>query len=156
MVTCHFALASRNLVGFGQGATVMKLDRMIGLTEGFATKADKMRVLDQHGIARADIARFLGVRYQQVRNTLEGDKRTGYSPELIPSHGPYENGPVVAFQSLRFVPLELDDDQNGKIPNELIEDFVDQGKQLYAVCIEGGVFLSDEAGMIGRIRHSFA
>lgn len=134
----------------------MKLDRMIGLTEGFATKADKMRVLDQHGIARADIARFLGVRYQQVRNTLEGDKRTGYSPELIPSHGPYENAPAVPFQSQRFVPIELDEDGNGTIPNELIEDFVDQGKRIYAVAVEGGVFVSDEAGMIGRIQHSFA
>jgi len=56
---------------------------MTDLTEGFATKADKMRVLERAGYARADIARFLGVRYQQVRNTLEGDKRTGYAPPLV-------------------------------------------------------------------------
>ena len=57
-------------------------EKMAVLTEDFPVKADKMRVLAKAGVSRGDIARFLGVRYQQVRNTLEGDKRTGNAPEL--------------------------------------------------------------------------
>lgn len=35
------------------------------------TKAAKIRKLDARGFARADIARFLNIRYQHVRNVLE-------------------------------------------------------------------------------------
>ena len=34
------------------------------------TKADKIRALDRSGMPRAEIARFLGISYQHVRNTL--------------------------------------------------------------------------------------
>jgi predicted transcriptional regulator len=77
----------------------MNIDSMIALTEGIATKADKMRVLERNGYARADIARFLGVRYQQVRNTLEGDKRTGYNPEIVPESDTI--GPASGFNAAR-------------------------------------------------------
>jgi hypothetical protein len=39
-------------------------------TAGMKTKSDKIRRLDQMGVSRADIARFLGIRYQHVRNVL--------------------------------------------------------------------------------------
>lgn len=35
--------------------------------------ADRIRLLDRRGYARADIARILGKRYQHVRNVLERD-----------------------------------------------------------------------------------
>lgn len=35
------------------------------------TKSAKIRALDERGYARADIARFLEIRYQHVRNVLE-------------------------------------------------------------------------------------
>ena len=41
------------------------------VTNGLPTKAAKIRALDKRGFKRADIARFLGIRYQHVRNTLE-------------------------------------------------------------------------------------
>mgnify|MGYP006276908161 CR=1 FL=1 len=41
------------------------------MTEGLRTKADKIRTLGRAGYPRADIARFLDIRYQHVRNTLE-------------------------------------------------------------------------------------
>lgn len=41
------------------------------LVESLPTKAAKIRALDAKGVPRADIARFLGIRYQHVRNTLE-------------------------------------------------------------------------------------
>ena len=40
-----------------------------------ATKADKIRRLDELGMSRADIARAIGVRYQYVRNVLVDDER---------------------------------------------------------------------------------
>ena len=40
-----------------------------------ATKSDRIRKLDEVGLARADIARALGVRYQFVRNVLVDDER---------------------------------------------------------------------------------
>ena len=40
-----------------------------------ATKSDRIRDLNELGLARADIARALGVRYQFVRNVLVDDER---------------------------------------------------------------------------------
>lgn len=40
------------------------------IVEGLKTKADKIRALDEAGFSRTDIAQFLGIRYQHVRNTL--------------------------------------------------------------------------------------
>lgn len=45
----------------------VEMSRMI---EGLPTKSDKIRALDAAGCKRADIARFLGIRYQFVRNVL--------------------------------------------------------------------------------------
>ena len=44
--------------------------RMRQLTQGLSSKSEKMRVLSRAGYERADIARFLGTRYQFVRNVL--------------------------------------------------------------------------------------
>jgi AbrB family looped-hinge helix DNA binding protein len=44
--------------------------RMRQLTQGLGSKSEKMRVLSRAGYERADIARFLGTRYQFVRNVL--------------------------------------------------------------------------------------
>jgi AbrB family looped-hinge helix DNA binding protein len=49
---------------------MLDLARMKELTKGLATKSDKIRVLSEHGYSRGDIARFLGIRYQHVRNVL--------------------------------------------------------------------------------------
>lgn len=40
------------------------------IVEGLQTKADKIRALDSAGFSRTEIAQFLGIRYQHVRNTL--------------------------------------------------------------------------------------
>ncbi len=48
--------------------------RMRRLTKGLASKSDKMRALARAGYERADIARFLGTRYQFVRNVLVQEK----------------------------------------------------------------------------------
>ena len=52
-------------------------DRLTRIAAPHATVADKIRALAGAGVARADIARFLGKRYQHVRNVLEGDAQSG-------------------------------------------------------------------------------
>src|SRR6266487_5003921 len=49
--------------------------RMEKLTKGLPSKSEKMRTLAGAGYARADIARFLGTRYQFVRNVLAHDEQ---------------------------------------------------------------------------------
>jgi AbrB family looped-hinge helix DNA binding protein len=44
------------------------------------TTSAKIRALSAQGMARADIARLLGIRYQQVRNVLERDKTREAQP----------------------------------------------------------------------------
>lgn len=53
----------------------MQPSKMDQLTRNLASVSDKIRALDRAGYARADIARYLGKRYQHVRNVLEHDKR---------------------------------------------------------------------------------
>ena len=40
------------------------------IVEGLTTKADMIRALDRAGFSRTEIAQFLEIRYQHVRNTL--------------------------------------------------------------------------------------
>lgn len=52
-------------------------ERLSEIVRPFATVSDRIRALDGAGVPRADIARFLGKRYQHVRNVLEGDAQQG-------------------------------------------------------------------------------
>lgn len=44
------------------------------IVEGLATTADKIRALSRAGFSRSEIATFLDIRYQHVRNTLIRDR----------------------------------------------------------------------------------
>lgn len=55
-------------------------DRMTEIVKPFTTVSDKIRALDAAGAPRAEIARFLGKRYQHVRNVLvEGPPKERYT-----------------------------------------------------------------------------
>jgi hypothetical protein len=133
----------------------MDISRMADLTDGFTTKADKMRVLERAGYTRGDIARFLGVRYQQVRNTLEGDKRTGYSPPLVAARGDADGPTESAGGVAPFRAVVIGDDGFANLPPDLIEDFVDEGAPLFAVATKDGIFVSSLRGMNARVLASF-
>jgi hypothetical protein len=127
----------------------MNLDMMISLTEGIQTKADKMRVLERSGFARADIARFLGVRYQQVRNTLEGDKRTGYNPEIVATGAEEPAGQ--SFHLPRLREIKVGEDGFGQIPPDLIEGLDDSDEpKLFALRVKGGLFICTGEGLVER------
>ena len=70
---------------------MLDLARMKQLTEGLATKSDKIRVLSDHGYSRGDIARFLGIRYQHVRNVLVAASPKKAAPGRAPG---FEEAPV--------------------------------------------------------------
>lgn len=50
----------------------LDMDRAV---RGLTTKSDKIRTLSAAGYERADIARYLDIRYQHVRNVLVRDER---------------------------------------------------------------------------------
>jgi len=67
--------------------------QMEKLTRGLSSKSEKMRTLAGAGYDRADIARFLGTRYQFVRNVLVHDearksKQAGSASQarVLPEH----------------------------------------------------------------------
>jgi hypothetical protein len=84
-------------------------ERLRTLAAPHATVAGKIRALAAAGVPRADIARFLGKRYQHVRNVLEDDAQAGGAP------GPTGGGYVLGKADLSGVqegprPFERDDD----------------------------------------------
>jgi hypothetical protein len=55
-------------------------EQMTDLARPDLTVSDRIRALAAAGVSRADIARFLGKRYQHVRNVLEADKQRDAAP----------------------------------------------------------------------------
>jgi hypothetical protein len=68
-------------------------ERMAEIARPYSTVSDRIRALDAAGAPRAEIAKFLGKRYQHVRNVLEGDKqRGGYTLGQADLSGVQEQG----------------------------------------------------------------
>lgn len=59
---------------------------MESLTRRFRTKADKIRALARARVPPADIARFLGIRYQYAYNVM---KRSGSSDDTVMDAPPH-------------------------------------------------------------------
>ena len=131
---------------------------MDALTAGLATKADKMRILERNGVPRADIARYLEVRYQQVRNTLEGDKRTGYSPRLDPPGSGSDPSPQpFEIDSEAVVPLVRVEDGSGVVSaNHLAGIPGGNGGPLYLVKVHDGLFITTLVGLTERAVRSLS
>lgn len=62
--------------------TNAEMERM---TSSLTTKSDKMRALRAGGASRSEIARFLSVRYQHVRNVEKDDERRGFTAASRPA-----------------------------------------------------------------------
>jgi bifunctional DNA-binding transcriptional regulator/antitoxin component of YhaV-PrlF toxin-antitoxin module len=69
----------------------MALDhaRMQALSRDYTTKSDKIRALSKQGYSRSEIAKFLQVRYQFVRNVLVATDERGdeESRKTVPAQG---------------------------------------------------------------------
>jgi hypothetical protein len=55
-----------------EGEPAMTRDEMDRATIGLPTKSAKIRALDKIGVTRSEIANYLNIRYQHVRNVLIG------------------------------------------------------------------------------------
>jgi len=65
---------------------------MENVVAGLTTKSDKIRALDKAGYSRSQIADFLNIRYQHVRNVLVDEQRkAGAATASRPSQGMAED-----------------------------------------------------------------
>ena len=128
-------------------------ERLRTIAERHATVADKIRALAAAGVTRADIARFLGKRYQHVRNVLEGDAQAGggYVLGKADLSGVQENGAAYRAQD---DPTEIDRRSSGvfwlrvrpdgalPLPPEIVEALqAEPGDRVFAQLKDGEVTL---------------
>jgi AbrB family looped-hinge helix DNA binding protein len=97
--------------------------RMKELTRGLATKSDKIRVLSAHGFSRGEIARFLGIRYQHVRNVLvqsSSKSSSGFAEAATPITG--SSAGVTVPEGIRHrISLKVDSGGRVLIPSAMRE-----------------------------------
>jgi len=88
----------------------MTRDEMDKATQGIATKSAKIRVLDKLGATRSEIATYLQIRYQHVRNVL-------VSPAPASQHGSDRVYPSIAPKAgeaeAGVLPLSIDEAKRG-------------------------------------------
>jgi AbrB family looped-hinge helix DNA binding protein len=114
----------------------MKFDhhQMRELTQGLNSKSDKMRVLARAGYERADIARFLGTRYQFVRNVLVQEEMRNAKQAAKAKRSPNEKLPPAK--------LRLGPDGRVVIPATFREALgLSEGDTLIASLVDGELHL---------------
>jgi hypothetical protein len=98
---------------------VNETKRMEALTAGLPSKSAKMRALAKAGYERADIARFLGVKYQFVRNVLVQDE-TRLSETDAPSEAGKATSATGAADPGMAVRITIAKDGSVHIPGHLL------------------------------------
>jgi bifunctional DNA-binding transcriptional regulator/antitoxin component of YhaV-PrlF toxin-antitoxin module len=124
------------------------------LTAGLTTKSDKIRALGKAGYARQQIADFLGIRYQHVRNVLVDAERKSEAAGLEESKAawrsetPKVEGPgkiLVQADGSVVVPASV-----------LAEAGFDPGDRVVAVATgEGEIHLMTRATAIRHVQQRF-
>jgi hypothetical protein len=84
----------------------MTRDEMDKVTTGLATKSAKIRALDKLGVTRSEIANYLQIRYQHVRNVL-------VSPAPSSQNGSDRGNPSITSTA--------DDSRSGMLPLSIDE-----------------------------------
>lgn len=126
--------------------------------------SDQIRALDRLGVARADIARFLNRRYQQVRNVLEADKLRSAHPSassqsvsqsvhaLRPDGGrPARPASLASSPVQGAVRLRIEAESGLALPSHLLDALgVGPGAEVLAVIQDGQVTLLGPAATAGR------
>ncbi|MFT3809223.1 MAG: hypothetical protein QM698_04845 [Micropepsaceae bacterium] len=104
-------------------------------TRDLPTKSAKIRALDALGVARADIARFLDIRYQHVRNVLTAERPAEPSPKSFAETAPaYDAHP----ESVRLHP-----DGSVTIPPAIAATLLAHpGDALVAIPTDGGLWIA--------------
>jgi hypothetical protein len=137
--------------------------KMQQLADAQVSVSDKIRALDRAGVNRADIARFLGKRYQHVRNVLEADKERDRNAVLtrskdLPTYRDPEGGRSEGRESkapsdrpLALFRLLANPDGSVLLPRHVVEAFgAAPGEVLIAVAAAGELILrTPEASVVG-------
>ncbi len=110
---------------------------LAALIDGLPSKSAKIRALNAAGLPRADIARFLGVRYQHVRNVLVADEKRAQARAQRPE-------PVC---------VKLDEAGRLVVPAAFRDWIgVKPGERLVLEAEEGGVRLTPQSAALDRSR----
>jgi bifunctional DNA-binding transcriptional regulator/antitoxin component of YhaV-PrlF toxin-antitoxin module len=118
--------------------TAQKPD-MASLTKGLTNKSEMMRRLHAAGYSRAEIAKFLGVRYQFVRNVIADVERRqviAQAPTLAPDR------PITQIATTGSVKLKVAADGSVVLPQMFREQLsITEGDSLIGVIENGEVRL---------------
>ena len=126
----------------------MSIDGILSELAGLSTKSAKIRALSAAGYSRAEIARFLDIRYQHVYNVLKRSKAVESGRRLWTKIGP--GGRVVIPAAYRRalnlaegsdVQLRLEGDEVHVIPRDVV---VRRVQAIVRRHVPEGVSLSDE------------
>jgi len=143
---------------------MLSRERMAEIVRPYATVSDRIRALDAAGAPRAEIAKFLGKRYQHVRNVLEGDRqRGGYTLGHADLSGVREQG--AAFEGpaddREFIEprgngayrLVVRPDGSILLPKEILAAFGAEGGGVVMAKLEGDTFdLISAATAVKRVQ----
>ncbi|MEX0749413.1 MAG: hypothetical protein WD359_01275 [Dehalococcoidia bacterium] len=104
-------------MALAHGPTPDERDRMLRLTQALPTKAAKIRALGTAGYTRSQIAAFLGISYQHVRNVLTREEEAKEAVERrTPDDPEAESGEPELFGQ-----MEMDENGRIQIPGHVIE-----------------------------------
>lgn len=117
------------------------------LTESLPTKSAKIRALDGAGYSRSEIAAFLGISYQHVRNvlgSLQASPSEPNEPTEVPA-APGPGGPPVPTSGV----LTLDEDGRLPLPRVLLDALGRQPGDTLMWRFEDGelIFMDRHAGV---------
>ncbi len=123
------------------------------VVEGHNTVSDKIRALDRAGYSRSEIARFLGKRYQHVRNVLVGDQQVG-RPEVATYTATTQPKPPSEEENVgenRSVKVRLDGDGRVALPQAMRERLgLQSGDVLFARVEDGEIHLLTPRAAMAR------
>lgn len=101
-------------------------------TEKLPTKSAKIRALDALGVPRAEIARFLDIRYQHVRNVLTQERPAARGVEEMP-----------AVYDARANRAQVEADGSVHIPSNISASLkAAPGETLVAIPHDGGLWIA--------------
>lgn len=125
------------------------------ITRGLPTKSEKIRTLGRKGVPTADIARFLGIRYQHARNVLNdaGLQHGGMAEEMpaletkmmppLETAAPVSKGIWLDLEALGRLQIPLD---------MLAQAGLTLGDRVFIKPTEGGFEVLTRRGAAARIR----
>ena len=126
------------------------------LTRGLTTKSEKIRTLGRNGVPTADIARFLGIRYQHARNVLvDAGLRHGGMAEEMPAGLETKMMPPLKNSAPPLLAIweELDSQGRLRFPQMFLEQAgVSPGDRLFIKSTERGFEVFTMDGALARLK----